>query len=398
MRDIASEMEAFYRTHSHLIELLNNPVRRTLMDEIDWDDRVICIKGYRGVGKTTFLLQYARDNYARSKKCLYVDMDGFLFCDNDFCEFVDNFVSYGGQVLLLDQVGKYPGWDSDIKTCIERHSSLRIVCAIASAAVMDDDALAISSVAKFYRLRGLSFVEYLNFSTINKFRSYRLADMLSDSAGVIGEVTHSIAPQDFFQNYLHHGCFPYLLEKKSFRESLLKAINLSLEIDVHLARQIDLKYLPKLKQMLYYLADGNMRNTLNISHLADYVQVSRATVMNYLKFMKDAGLLTLTYQENGEYPKKPTQILISNPNIAYVVCPAIGRAAISEIYALYALAAKHQCNKDKRADGYVIDNEYALTFVKPAVAKDDCPDVVFRSRKDNSAVRIPLWLLGFAAQ
>ena len=123
----------------------------------------------------------------------------------------------------------------------------------------------------------------------------------------------------------------------------------------------------------------------------------RLTIANILD-ARAHGAVTLTYQENGEYPKKPTQILISNPNIAYVVCPAIGRAAISEIYALYALAAKHQCNKDKRADGYVIDNEYALTFVKPAVAKDDCPDVVFRSRKDNSAVRIPLWLLGFAAQ
>ena len=49
-------MEAFYRTHNYLVEHTNAPVRRDLMDEIDWNDRLIGIKGTRGVGKTTFLI------------------------------------------------------------------------------------------------------------------------------------------------------------------------------------------------------------------------------------------------------------------------------------------------------------------------------------------------------
>ena len=53
--------EAFFRTHRYLVEHINAPVRRTLMDEIDWNDRMIGIKGTRGVGKTTFLLQYAKE-------------------------------------------------------------------------------------------------------------------------------------------------------------------------------------------------------------------------------------------------------------------------------------------------------------------------------------------------
>ena len=49
-------MEAFFRTHNYLVEHTDAPVRRRLMDEIDWNDRMIGIKGSRGVGKTTFLM------------------------------------------------------------------------------------------------------------------------------------------------------------------------------------------------------------------------------------------------------------------------------------------------------------------------------------------------------
>lgn len=44
-------MEVFYRTHNYLVEHTNAPVRRDLMDEIDWSARLIGIKGTRGVGK-----------------------------------------------------------------------------------------------------------------------------------------------------------------------------------------------------------------------------------------------------------------------------------------------------------------------------------------------------------
>ena len=63
--------EAFFRTHTYLVEHTDAPVRRTLMDEIDWSDRLIGIKGTRGVGKSTFLLQYAKEHFGPTdRKCL----------------------------------------------------------------------------------------------------------------------------------------------------------------------------------------------------------------------------------------------------------------------------------------------------------------------------------------
>ena len=73
-------MEAFFRTHNYLIEHTDAPVRRRLMDEINWSDRMIGIKGSRGVGKTTFLLQYAKEHADSSnRRCLYVNMNNFYF-------------------------------------------------------------------------------------------------------------------------------------------------------------------------------------------------------------------------------------------------------------------------------------------------------------------------------
>ena len=72
-------MESFYRTHAYLVEHTNAPVRRDLMDEIDWSDRLIGIKGTRGVGKTTFLLQYAKEKFGTDRSCLFINMNNFYF-------------------------------------------------------------------------------------------------------------------------------------------------------------------------------------------------------------------------------------------------------------------------------------------------------------------------------
>ena len=110
--------EAFFRTHSNLIENTNAPVRRSLMDEIDWSDRLIGIKGTRGVGKTTFLLQYAKEHFGpNDRQCLYINMNNFYFQARGIADFADDFVKHGGKVLLIDQVFKQHNWSEELRKC-----------------------------------------------------------------------------------------------------------------------------------------------------------------------------------------------------------------------------------------------------------------------------------------
>lgn len=389
-------MEAFYTTHSHLLEFLGNPVRRTLMDEIDWDDRVICIKGCRGVGKTTFLLHYAKEFFGRSKKCLYVNLDNFYFCHNRLTDFADAFVAQGGTVLLIDGAGKCPGWTKDIKACCEKHPALRVVCAVSPVFDAGEDCHEINDVAKVYTLGGFTFREYLNLVTAYKHDACSLDSLLADSGKTIDEVTRRIEPQDFFQNYLHHGYSPFLTEKKSYSATLLRAVNMMVEVDILLARQIEFKYLSKIKNLLYKLATSGNDTAVNISHLSEEVQASRATVMNYLKYLDDAGLITMLYSEYDEYPKKPSQIMIGNPNIQYAICPNTRQNVVNELFAVNALSSKHLVNKDKKTASYVIDNAWSLTFDKAGGnAKSAYCDAVFTKRGTSERVRLPLWSLGF---
>ena len=109
-------MEAFFRTHTYLVEHTSAPVRRTLMDEIDWSHRMIGIKGTRGVGKTTLLLQYAKEHFgAHDRKCLYVNMNNFYFQSRGIADFAGEFYKKGGRVLLIDQVFKQPQWSEELR-------------------------------------------------------------------------------------------------------------------------------------------------------------------------------------------------------------------------------------------------------------------------------------------
>ncbi|KAA6320662.1 hypothetical protein EZS27_029597, partial [termite gut metagenome] len=120
-------MESFYRTHAYLVEHTNSPVRRELMDEINWNDRLIGIKGTRGVGKTTFLLQYAKEKYGTDSSCLYINMNNFYFSEHSIVDFAGEFREKGGKVLLIDQVFKYSNWSKDLHICYERFPDLKIV-------------------------------------------------------------------------------------------------------------------------------------------------------------------------------------------------------------------------------------------------------------------------------
>ena len=133
-------MEAFFKTHKYLVEHTDAPVRRALMDEIDWSDRLIGIKGTRGVGKTTFLLQYAKENFkADDRKCLYVNMNNFYFQGRGIADFAADFYNHGGEVLLIDQVFKQPEWSRELRLCYDNCPGLKIVFTGSSVMRLKDE-------------------------------------------------------------------------------------------------------------------------------------------------------------------------------------------------------------------------------------------------------------------
>ena len=348
-------METFYRTHSYLVEHTNAPVRRDLMDEIDWNDRLIGIKGTRGVGKTTFLLQYAKEKFGTDHSCLFINMNNFYFSKYTLVEFAAEFVKRGGKVLLIDQVFKYPEWSHDLRACYEMFPTLKIIFTGSSVMRLKEENPELSGIVKVYYLRGFSFREYLNLQSGNCFRAYTLQEILENHEQIAKTILRNVKPLDYFQDYLHHGFYPFFLEKRNFSENLLKTMNMMVEVDILLIKQIELKYLSKIKKLLYLLAvDGP--KAPNVSQLANDIQTSRATVMNYIKYLADARLINMVYPKGEEFPKKPSKIMMHNSNLMYSIYPVkVEEQDVLDTFFANTMWKDHKVNKGDKNISFMVD-------------------------------------------
>ena len=393
-------MEAFFRTHAYLVEHTNATLRRTLMDEIDWDDRMIGIKGTRGVGKTTFLLQYAKEKFARGdRQCLYINMNNFYFQSRGIADFAADFVNHGGKVLLIDQVFKQPDWSSELRKCYDRYPELKIIFTGSSVMRLKDENPELNGIVKSYNLRGFSFREYLNIITGNHFKAYNLDEILSQHENIVKEILPLVSPSQHFRNYIHHGFYPFFLEQRNFSENLLKTMNMMTEVDILLIKQIDLKYLTKIKK-LFYLLSLNPTKAPNISQLAQDIETSRATVMNYIKYLADARLINMMYLVGDDFPKKPSKIMMHNPNLMYTIYPIVGDEQVAmETFFVNALWKDHLVNQGNKEQFYIVDEKRKFRICDARVTNkvrynNDTIYARYNTEvgKDN---KVPLWLFGF---
>ena len=390
-------METFYRTHSYLVEHTNAPVRRDLMDEIDWNDRLIGIKGTRGVGKTTFLQQNAKEKFGTDHSCLFINMNNFYFSKYTLVEFAAEFVKRGGKVLLIDQVFKYPEWSHDLRACYEMFPTLKIIFTGSSVMRLKEENPELSGIVKVYYLRGFSFREYLNLQSGNCFRAYTLQEILENHEQIAKTILRNVKPLDYFQDYLHHGFYPFFLEKRNFSENLLKTMNMMIEVDILLIKQIELKYLSKIKKLLYLLAvDGPVAP--NVSQLATEIQTSRATVMNYIKYLADARLINMVYPKGEEFPKKPSKLMMHNTNLMYSIYPVkVEEQDVLDTFFMNTLYKDHKLYKGDKGTSFMVDNGLHFRICAEGCKFKNNPNVYYALHKLElgHGNMIPLWLFGF---
>ena len=393
-------MEAFFRTHRYLVEHVNAPVRRTLMDEIDWSDRMIGIKGTRGIGKTTFLLQYAKEHFnIQDRKCLYINMNNFYFQGRGIADFAGEFYRFGGRVLLIDQVFKQPDWSAELRKCYDLYPKLKIVFTGSSVMRLKDENPELNGIVKSYNLRGFSFREFINLLTGNNLQPYSLEDILENHERIIKQILPKVSPNRYFQDYIHHGFYPFFQEHRNYSENLLKTMNMMTEVDILLIKQIELKYLTKIKKLFYQLAEEGPKAP-NVSKLAQDIETSRATVMNYIKYLTDARLLNMIYPEGEDFPKKPSKVMLHNSNLLYAIYPIrVEKQTAMETFFVNSLWKDHKVNQQGRDPFYLVDGHLRFRICD-ATSRNKIrytPDTIFARYnteigKDN---QIPLWLLGF---
>lgn len=389
-------METFYRTHKYLIEHMNAVVPRKLMEEINWDDRLIGIKGSRGVGKTTFLLEYAKKYFGTRKECLYINLNQFVFSEKSLCDFAGDFYKDGGKTLLIDQVFKYENWSSELRKIYDSYPGLHIVFTGSSVMRLKEDNSDLSDIVKVYNIRGFSFREFIEYAAKIRLPSFSLEDIVNNHEKIVDDLIKKVNPFDYFQDYLHHGYYPFYMEKINYSENLLKTMNMMIEVDILIIKKIDLKYLSKIRKLLY-LIGVNSPCAPNVSSFSSDIAISRATVMNYIKYLKDARLLNMLYKEGESYPKKPKKVYLNNTNLIYVLQNEVDDKALCETFFYNVLHKDNKINWGGKKSDFIVNDRYRFNILSKYGNKKLSKKMFYVKNnilKGEENI-IPLWVFGF---
>lgn len=412
-----SMLDAFFRIHDFLVAHSSMPIRRQLMDEINWNDRLIAIKGGRGVGKTDFLLTRIKEietewrnipvpltkkgkpskrkSLRDVRPCLYISMNDFYFTRNSLLEVAGEFARTGGRYLFIDQLFKYENWSRELKRCYSKYKTLHIVFCATPVMPIDEDNHDLEHVVHTYNLRGFSFREYLNIQTGLKLPSYSLEEIMQRHASISREICERVQPLKYFKAYLHHGYYPSYLESKSFESALLKVMNSQLEVDVLMIKQIDVACLHKLRK-LFYILMHDAPCALNISNISDEIGLSRATTMNYVKYLKDSRLINLLYPEGKNFPMKPTKVYMHNTNVARMdFTREIAPMDLYETFFYNTVHGAHRVNATERSAMFIVDGQYYFDVKEQVSIRDTIRPTAVGELELGRGNQMPLWLLGF---
>ena len=377
---------------------------RSIMEEIEWNARMIGIKGARGVGKTTLILQYIKKYHKHDDSVLYVSLDDIWFSDHRLTELTDDFVKKGGRFLFLDEVHKYPDWSIELKNIYDDYPELHIVFTASSMLEILDARADLSRRAQVYKMQGLSFREFLNFTQNTDLKIFSLHDIVADQYRIEEEILQHLKPLRFFQNYLSKGYYPFFNEIPSLYYSRIEEIiNMIIEIELPLLRGVDISFSQKLKKLLLVISES-APFVPNITKLSERIGINRNTLIGYLHFLQEADLTKNIYKDASGITRmqKPDKIFLENTNIAYAVNVfSPDRGNISETFFLNQLQFHHKVSYPEKGD-FIVDDQWLFEIggktknIKQLAnwQKENAFAAIDDIEYGNDQ-RIPLWLFGF---
>lgn len=325
-------------------------------------------------------------------------MNNFYFQGRGIADFAGEFCHKGGKVLLIDQVFKQPDWSRELRRCYDNYPQLQIVFTGSSVMRLKEENPELNGIVKSYNLRGFSFREYLNLQTGQQFEPYTLKNIQDHHEEITHAILSKVSPMKHFQDYIHHGFYPFFLEHRNYSENLLKTMNMMTEVDILLIKQIDLKYLTKIKKLFYLLALEGPKAP-NISNLAKEINTSRATVMNYIKNLADARLINIVYPVGQEFPKKPAKVMLQNSNLIYAIYPIqLDQQQLMETFFVNALQEECSVNDGGKQGTYIINEKEKFKVydaAKPKMRFNSDTTYAIYNAEVGKGRQVPLWLMGF---
>ena len=398
-----NKMEFLFEQFQQKLKHTSTDFVRSIMDEIHWEARLIGIKGARGIGKTTLLLQYIKLHLSSSLgQTLYVSLDDIWFNHHSLIELVRDFERQGGRYLFLDEVHKYSGWAQELKNIYDSYPNLKIVFTGSSLLEILNARADLSRRAVVYTMQGFSFREYIGVESGTLLKPLSLDQILENHIEVTQQINDKIKPFQYFDSYLKHGYYPFYKEELDLYEMRLgEVVNMILEIELPLLRNVDMAYGTKVKQLLAIIAES-VPFVPNVSKLSDKIGINRATLLSYLNYLDEIGLTHNLYKDAHGISKlqKPSKVYLENTNLIFLLArnnANIGN--LRETFFSNQLSYRHSLGYTDLGD-FLVEGQFTFeiggkgkghkqikTVANSYVVADD---ILYGSHN-----KIPLWLFGF---
>lgn len=381
--------EFFYR------KLKNTPVEffRYKYNQIKWESRAFGLVGPRGVGKSTMLLQYIKQNLD-TKDTLYVSADNLYFAEHKLVDLADRFVKMGGKHLFIDEIHKYEGWSRELKQIYDSYDDLQIVISGSSILDIYKGMADLSRRMPIYEMQGLSFREYLRLFHSIDVPVYSLKDILTHKA-VISGVEH---PLPLFHDYLKRGYYPFGRDAE-FEIELMQVINQTMEIDIPMHIKTNISVGRKLKSLIMVVSKSVPFKPV-MQKQADVTGISRNDIPDYLIYMERAGMISQLRNATGGLRGlgKVEKLYLDNTNLIYTLAPE--RADIGNVRETFFMNQTRVCNdvrssdiSDFEIDGKVFEIGGRKKGQKQIESADD-GYIVKDDIESGYANVIPLWAFG----
>ncbi len=386
-------MRILYQKYEILLQNTPTKFKRYLYKKVSWNSKMIGIIGARGVGKTTMILQYLKEN-TDSKKALYVSADDIYFSKNTLVDLADDFYKNAGKYLFIDEIHKYEDWSRELKNIYDSFPDLKVVFTGSSILDILKGSADLSRRAIIYKLQGLSFREYLNFFHHYKIEPYSLKQIINNEVK-LKDIKH---PLPLFKDYLHRGYYPFGFESE-VNLRLSQIIIQTLETDIPQYANLNLGTSRKLRRLLSIIAES-VPFKPNFSKIAKIINVSRNSLEDYFLFMERVGLIgQLRNETNGiRGLGKVDKVFLDNTNFIFNL---VGENAdignLRETFFFNQMRVKNDVISSKKAD-FLIGN---YTFEvggknkqQKQIEKDGKSFVVKDEIEFGYRNVIPLWTFG----
>ncbi len=397
-----TDIEKVYRISEDKIAETELHFKRYLYSSIDWNSRLVCLKGPRGVGKTTLLLQHIKESFSPGQ-ALYVSLDNIWINVREIYELAEHHLAHGGTHLFLDEVHKAGDWQNLVKSLTDDLKRLHVVYSGSSLLKIEKQSGDLSRRQTQYFLPGLSFREYLRFEGIADLPVMSLDEVLNDHVCRAREIRGKFPVLKHFENYHDHGYYPfYKDDPKHFREHLVQVVNQVLDVDYPEIEDVEVATVNKARRLLNVLA-ASCPQTPNMPKLYAQLETDRKNGLKILYALERAGLLSLLSRARRETLKSlptPDKIMCDNTNLLVALASRPDEGAKRETFFMNAIRQSgHKLTYPAQGD-FLVDGKALFEVGGKGKGFDQIKDlpnsyVVQDDVEVGIGNKIPLWLFGF---